>query len=238
MNNTAKTKLILEEKYINYFFIDAPKELINADDSRDEIEKLRNDFKFIHAFIQPNISQEAFYTIENYQIYQLELEAIINVLSDLHDSSVEVDKNTSFYKFLNDWSKIAKAPYPFIKTALGFDLYNKYKEKPDEFKYLGRINNILQRYDDASYMAYTHVCNAEFTYNEFLNISYGDKVFKFHNNIDNILDKVKDMQEELKKLSYPEYFKSLENIFIESICKDKDLENTIEMDNDIEERDI
>lgn len=52
------------------------------------------------------------------------------------------------------------------------------------------------------------------------------------------IDKVKDMQEELKKLSYPEYFKSLENIFIESIGKDKDLENDIEMDNDIEERDI
>lgn len=148
-----------------------------------------------------------------------------------------VEKSDVFLTYI-EWSKIAKAPYPFIKTVLGFDLYNKYKEKPDEFKYLGRINNILQRYDDASYMAYTHVCNTEFTYNEFLNISYGDKVFKFHNNIDNILDKVKDMQEELKKLSYPEYFESLENIFIESICKDKDLENTIEMDNDIEERDI
>lgn len=53
MNNTAKTKLILEEKYINYFFIDAPKELINADDSRDEIEKLRDDLNlYIHLFNQ------------------------------------------------------------------------------------------------------------------------------------------------------------------------------------------
>ena len=150
---------------------------------------------------------------------------------------LSVEKSDVFLTYI-EWSKIAKAPYPFIKTALGFDLYNKYKEKPDEFKYLGKTNNVLQRYDDASYMAYTHVCNAEFTYNEFLNISCGDKVFKFHNNIDNILDKVKDMQEELKKLSYPEYFEALENIFIESICKNKDLENDIEMDNDIEERDI
>lgn len=141
MNNTAKTKLILEEKYINYFFIDAPKELINADDSRDEIEKLRNDFKFIHAFIQPNISQEAFYTIENYQIYQLELEAIINVLSDLHDSSVEVDKNTSFYKFLNDWSKIAKAPYPLF-----------YNENTDKYEKIGGDDSYYNIYNELFYL--------------------------------------------------------------------------------------
>lgn len=124
--NIEETRLVLEEKYINFLCIDAPKELINADDPRDEIEKLRDDFEFIHTFIQPNISQKAFYTIENYQIYQLELEAIINVLSDLHDSSVEVDKNTSFYKFLNDWSKIAKAPYPLF-----------YNENTDKYEKIG-----------------------------------------------------------------------------------------------------
>lgn len=126
MNNIEETRLALEEKYINFLCIDAPKELINADDPRDEIEKLRDDFEFIHTFIQPNISQKAFYTIENYQIYQLELEAIINVLSDLHDSSIEVDKNTSFYKFLNDWSKIAKAPYPLF-----------YNENTDKYEKIG-----------------------------------------------------------------------------------------------------
>lgn len=133
MNNTAKTKLILEEKYINYVFIDTPKELINADDSRDEIEKLRNDFKFIHAFILSNIGLDAFYTIGNYQIYQLELEAVINVLSDLHDSSVLVDKNTSFYKYLSDWSKIAKAPYPLF-----------YNEDIDKYEKIGSDDS----YDD------------------------------------------------------------------------------------------
>lgn len=131
--NIEETRLVLEEKYINFLCIDAPKELINADDPRDKIEELRDDFEFMHAFIQPNISQDAFYTIENYQIYQLELEAIINVLSDLHDSSVEVDKNTSFYKFLNDWSKIAKAPYPLF-----------YNENTDKYEKIGSDDS----YDD------------------------------------------------------------------------------------------
>lgn len=133
MNNIEETRLTLEEKYINFLFIDAPKELINADDSRDEIEELRDDFEFMHTFIQPNISQEAFYTIENYQIYQLELEAIINMLSDLHDSSVEVDKNTSFYKYLNEWSEIAKAPYPLF-----------YNEDTDKYEKIGSDDS----YDD------------------------------------------------------------------------------------------
>lgn len=124
--NIEETRLVLEEKYINFLCIDAPEELINADDPRDEIEKLRDDFEFMHTFIQPNISQKAFYTIENYQIYQLELEAIINILSALHDSFVEVDKNTSFYKFLNDWSKIAKAPYPLF-----------YNENTDKYEKIG-----------------------------------------------------------------------------------------------------
>lgn len=133
MNNTAETKLILEEKYINYVFIDTPKELINADDSRDEIEELRDDFKFMHTFIQPNIDQDAFHAIENYQIYQLELEAIINILSDLHDSSVLVDKNTSFYKYLSEWSKIAKVPYPLF-----------YNEDTDKYEKIGSDDS----YDD------------------------------------------------------------------------------------------
>lgn len=133
MNNIEETRLTLEEKYINFLFIDAPKELINADDSRDEIEELRDDFEFMHTFIQPNIGQDAFYTIENYQIYQLELEAVINVLSDLHDSSVLVDKNTSFYKYLSDWSKIAKAPYPLF-----------YNEDIDKYEKIGSDDS----YDD------------------------------------------------------------------------------------------
>lgn len=139
--NIEETRLVLEEKYINFLCIDAPKELINADDPRDEIEKLRDDFKFMHTFIQPNISQEAFCIIENYQIYQLELEAIINVLSDLHDSSVEVDKNTSFYKFLNDWSKIAKAPYPLF-----------YNENTDKYEKIGSDDSYDDIYNGLFYL--------------------------------------------------------------------------------------
>lgn len=139
--NIAETRLVLEEKYINFLCIDAPEELINADDPRDEIEKLRDDFEFMHTFIQPNISQEAFYTIENYQIYQLELEAIINILSDLHDSSVEVDKNTSFYKFLNDWSKIAKAPYPLF-----------YNENTDKYEKIGSDDSYNDIYNGLFYL--------------------------------------------------------------------------------------
>lgn len=139
--NIEETRLALEEKYINFLCIDAPEELINADDSRDEIEELRDDFKFMHTFIQPNISQEAFYTIENYQIYQLELEAIINILSDLHDSSVEVDKNTSFYKFLNEWSKIAKAPYPLF-----------YNENTDKYEKIGSDDSYDDIYNGLFYL--------------------------------------------------------------------------------------
>lgn len=139
--NIEETRLVLEEKYINFLCIDASKELINADDPRDEIEKLRDDFKFMHTFIQPNISQEAFCIIENYQIYQLELEAIINVLSDLHDSSVEVDKNTSFYKFLNDWSKIAKAPYPLF-----------YNENTDKYEKIGSDDSYDDIYNGLFYL--------------------------------------------------------------------------------------
>ena len=95
---------------------------------------------------------------------------------------------------------------------------------------------MLQSFDDVSYMAYTNVCNIKFTYNVFLKITYGDKIFKLNNNIDAILDKISIKQEELNNLSYPEYFKSLENIFVEIISED--LEKNIEMDNDIDERDI
>lgn len=134
MNNIAGTKLRLKKKYINYVFPDAPKECIKPNSDRiDEIQRLRNDFKFIHAFILSNIGPDAFDIIIQYSIYQLELEAIINVLSDLHDSSVLVDKNTSFYKYLSDWSKIAKAPYPLF-----------YNEDIDKYEKIGSDDS----YDD------------------------------------------------------------------------------------------
>lgn len=138
MGNTAETRLILEEKYIKFFHIDAPAECTEANSERiDKIQDLRDDFNFINAFIQPNIGYNAFATIGEYPVYQLELEAIINTLSDLHDSSVNVDKNTEFYKFLSDWSKIAKAPYPLFydesmdkyeKIGSDYDYYNIYNE--------------------------------------------------------------------------------------------------------------
>lgn len=39
--NIEETRLVLEEKYINFLCIDAPEELINADNPRDEIEKIK-----------------------------------------------------------------------------------------------------------------------------------------------------------------------------------------------------
>lgn len=101
---------------------------------KEDINILYDNFRFFNSFLEDSIDENVMALFGKYLTANRCMEQIYNLTNDLHKNTADLSSNKELCDFYEEWSKIAKAPYPLYcdrecKTELtSFNVYKSIDE--------------------------------------------------------------------------------------------------------------
>lgn len=110
---------------------------------KKDINVLYNNFRLFNLFLEDSVDETVMVLFGKYLMANICMEQIYNLTNDLHKNTADLSTNKDLCDFYEEWSKIAKAPYPLYcnrEYTINEHIYHDYKSidenKFDETKAL------------------------------------------------------------------------------------------------------